>query len=69
MLRLLNQGIGIDTNENDAPEREEALSEWIMRLLLKSGVTEINESYSFKKLNKILVKVHIPRNAEYGLFY
>lgn len=69
MLRLLNQGIGIDANESDSPEREEELSEWIMRLLLKSGITEINESYSFKKLNKVLVKVHIPHNAEYGLFY
>ena len=69
MLRLLNQGIGIDANENDSPEREEELSEWIMKLLLKSGITEINESYSFKKINKVLVKVHILHDAEYGLFY
>jgi len=52
MLRLLNRGMGIDTDENDSPEREEELSEWIVKLLLKSQITEINESYNFKKINR-----------------
>ncbi len=52
MLRLLNQGMETDADDNAPPEREGGLSEWITKLLLKSGTGEINESYSFKKINR-----------------
>jgi hypothetical protein len=68
-LRLLNKGENIEFSNSEPDEDQMVFSQYFIILLLNLGVISLDESCSLTNRKYNLLKVHILRKAEYGLFF